>query len=310
MNYDDYLVISSEIQQLESLLSEIPNENAIERMGLESRLESARLLISGVNEYQLVHKAKLTFRGHPVFGSHGIFADFASKAAGAFTDAVTAVAAGLSENLRYMGPIPNKEKNQLLITGTAVGSFGFEFELPKLEDNTLIPESSRAEDALEKVQKLFQLAAQGTDDEVAELVDEIHPRAVKKAADFLDCVAQHGAWCGLEFKNRHFHFYDVKQLLESAKRIREDNIRESDESYSGEIQGVLPSSRTFEFKLSDQQGVLRCKVGTEIEDADVLNRDFLHKPVHITLHIIQVGQGLPRYSLLQLRDISHTENKE
>lgn len=86
-------------------------------------------------------------------GSHGVVADFASKAAGFFTDAFTAVAAGLAENLRYMGPIPDKEKNQLLITGTAIGSFGFEFELPPPElalQSDQLP-SDRAESAMEKL---------------------------------------------------------------------------------------------------------------------------------------------------------------
>ena len=68
--------------------------------------------------------------------------------------------------------------------------------------------------------------------------------------------------------------------------------------------GVLPKSRTFEFKSSD--GILIGKVGPKIEDADVLNRDYLHKPSCITLHIIQVGQGRPRYVLEKLEHISLT----
>lgn len=194
MTYEEYIAVSSEIKQLESLLADIPSENVIERIGLEARLESAREAIANVTEYQLVHKARLTFRGRPVFGSHGIAADFASKAAGAFTDVVSAVAAGMAENLRYMGPIPDKQKNQLVITGTAIGSFGFEFELPQPVGEGWFPEPSKAENALYKVQELFRLASDGNDDEIAELVDEIHPRAVKKAADFLNYISQQEAW--------------------------------------------------------------------------------------------------------------------
>lgn len=303
MTYEEYIAVSSEIKELESLLAEIPDENVIERLGLESRLESARAAIANFTEYQLIHKARLTFRGRPVFGSHGIAADFASKAAGAFTDAVSAVAAGLAENLSYMGPIPDKQKNQLLITGTAIGSFGFEFELPQPVGDGWFPEPSKAENALDKVQELFRLASEGNDDEIAELVDEIHPRAVKKAADFLNYISQQEAWCGLEFKDRYFRFQGIDQLKASAERLREDNIRESEDTYTGEFQGVLPASRNFEFKLSDQQGVLKGKVSHEIEDADLLNRDFLHKPVSIKLHVIQVGQGRPRYTLQSLEAI-------
>ena len=303
MTYEEYIAISSEIKELESLLADIPEENVIERIGLESRLKSARAAIANITEYQLVHKARLTFRGRPVFGSHGIAADFAAKAAGAFTDVVSAVAAGMAENMRYMGPIPDKQKNQLLLTGTAIGSFGFEFELPQPVGDGWFPEPSKAENALEKVQELFRLASEGNDDEMAELVDEIHPRAVKKAADFLNYISQQEAWCGLEFKDRFFRFQDIDQLKSSADRLREDNIHESEDTYSGEFQGVLPASRNFEFQVTDQKGVLKGKVGREIEDADTLNRNFLHKQVRVKLHMIQVGQGRPRYTVLSLDDI-------
>jgi len=300
MDHDEYVSYTSEIKELEAILSAIPKENVIERLSFEGRLATARRAIAGVTEINQINKAKLMFRGRPVFGTHGIVADFATHAGSAFSDVVSAVAAGLSEGLRYMGPIPDKQKNQLLITGTAIGSFGFEFELPQPEPDVLFSEPSKAENALKKIQDLFRLASEGSDDEVAELVDEIHPRAVKKTADFLNYLSQQEAWCGLEFKNRFFKFQDIDQLRSSAKRLQEDNIHETDETYSGEFQGVLPSSRTFEFKLSDQKGIIRGKVGAEIEDADVLNRNFLHKPVEVKLHVIQVGQGRPRFSLASL----------
>lgn len=300
MNHQDFLYLSSEVSQLESLLAEIPAANVINRMGLESRLKSARTALAGQNPLQLIKKARLTFRGRPVFGSHGVAADFASKAAGIFTDAFSAVAAGLAENLRYMGPIPDKEKNQLLITGTAIGSFGFEFELPPPE---LALQVDRAESAMEKLERLFQVAAEGTDDDIAELVEEIHPRAVKKAAEFLAYVGEQDAWCGVEFKEQVFRFAGVEQVRASAERLTSNNIRETEESFSGEFQGVLPKSRTFEFKLLDQEGVLRGKVGPEIPDADLLNREYLHKPVNVEFHVIQVGQGRPRYTLLTLDKI-------
>ena len=67
-------------------------------------------------------KAKLTFRGKPVFGSHGIGADFGSKGCQCpFLELLQQLLLGLSENLQYKGPIPDKQKNQLLITGIADG---------------------------------------------------------------------------------------------------------------------------------------------------------------------------------------------
>lgn len=309
MSHDEYIFVSSEIKELESLLAQIPAKNAINRIGLEARLKSAKEAIAGFDPAQSPKKARLTFRGRPVFGSHGVSADFASKASGYFTDAFSAVVAGITENLRYMGPIPDKQKNQLLITGTAIGSFGFEFELPRVDsDNTtgqapLFPVPNRPEDAMQKLEKLFHVAAEGSDDDIAELVEEIHPRAVKKAAEFLEYISEQEAWCGLEFKESFFRFSGIEQVRTSVERLTSNNIKESDDTFAGEFQGVLPKGRTFEFKLRDQDGVLRGKVGSDIEDADVLNRDFLHKLVNVKLHVIQVGQGRPRYTLQTLNDI-------
>jgi hypothetical protein len=206
-----------------------------------------------------------------------------------------------------MGPIPDKQKNQLLITGTAIGSFGFEFELPKIEPENqqeeFFPGPNRPEDAIQKLERLFKVAAEGSDDDIAELVEEIHPRAVKKAAEFLDYLSEQDAWCGLEFKESIFRFSGAEQVRSSADRLKSNNIKESDDTFTGEFQGVLPKGRAFEFKLRDQDGILRGKVGPEIEDADVLNRDYLHKLLNAKFHVIQVGQGRPRYTLQTLNDI-------
>lgn len=293
----EYSVITSEIRELEKILGTIPDENVIERMSFEARLQSAKDTLKKLSPTHVAPKALLTFRGKPVFGSHGISADFAAKATGAFSDAFAAVVAGLNAGLSDSGPIPNKGKNQLLITGTAIGSFGFEFELPTNEQ-ALFPELERTEDAMTKIEALFRLTAEGTDDEVAEVIEEIHPRAVKKVYEFLDVLVQQQAWCGLEFMNRFFRYIDYEQLKISSARLKDDNIKETEASYQGEFQGFLPTGRAFEFKLLDQEGSIRGKVDSSIESPDILNREWLYKPATVRLNVMQVGQGRPPYTLM------------
>jgi hypothetical protein len=288
-------VISSEIAELEAMLASMPPTEVIARIAFESRLRSARAALAAIASSPVGKKAKLTFRGRPVFGSHGIAADFGTKAAGAFSDAFAAVTAGLSESLQYMGPIPDKAKNQLLITGTAIGSFGFEFELPPPR-NDLFPDSGRTDEALQKLQDLLRISAEGSDDAMAELIEEIHPRAVRKVSDFLGYLVQQQALCGLEFDDRFFRFDSSEQLQISVDRLQEENIRERDEEFVGSFAGVLPSSRTFEFNLQDGTPI-KGKVALEIDDPDRLNRDWLKKPAKVLLGVIQVGQGRPRYTL-------------
>lgn len=307
MTYEAYIALDSEIKELESLLDAIPECQVINRIGLENRLKSAREALDGIAEQQLTHKARLTFRGKPVLGSHGIGAEFATTAAGKFIEAVTTVAASFTDKLKYMGPIPDKINNKIIITGTAVGSFGFEFEIPRLICDEEDVEPTNAENAIEKIQHLFRLATEGDEGQIAELVGEIHPRAVKKTADFLNYLSQQQAWCGLEFKDNFFRFKNIDQMKESVYRLRDENIREQDEEFVGEFQGVLPLSRNFEFKKTDSNEVLKGKISKDIEDADVINRDFLHKNVRVSFHVIQVGQGRPNYTLQTLESIAEEQ---
>lgn len=164
------------------MLAEIPEDNLLERLSLDARLRSAKFAIEGIPEPQECFKAKLTFQGKPVFGCHGIVADFGSKASGLFSEVVTAIAVGLTDDLK-------------------------------------------------------------------------------------------------------------------------NNIHESTQKYEGEFQGVLPSSRTFEFRCADNAAIIKGKIGQNIAAPSDLNRNYLYKPVRVRMHIIQFGTGKPRYLLFSIDDV-------
>ena len=132
----------------------------------------------------MLARAKLTFDGVPVIRSHGIFADFGMKAVSSFTDAVASIAASLTTPLAAMGRIPNRDQNQLLITSTAVGSFGFELEEHSAEQLVLgLENASPVAIALERTQALLQ-STLGDDDALADIASETDPRALDKVRNF------------------------------------------------------------------------------------------------------------------------------
>jgi hypothetical protein len=301
-----YSFLTSEIHELEDLLEMIPEENVIDRMSVISRIAIVNESLAQTKQHGEMPVARLTFRGEPVFYSHGISANFGAKATESFSDVFTVVVADLNGILRENGPIPEKDKNQLLITGTAIGSFGFEFELPQSSEQrtSLFPESEVSVEAMEKIEILFRLAAEGTDDEITETIVEIQPRTVRKIYEFLDLLVQQGAWCGLEFGDKSFWYKDYEQIKFAANRLRDNNIHESEENYRGEIQGVLPKGRTFEFRVFDQEKVVICgKIDRSIDDPDILNREWLYSQISIKLKVMQVGHGRPRYTLISLNDL-------
>lgn len=295
--------IQSEIDELEKILSGISEEAVIERYSFEKRLQKAQQELHSLDTATAEPESlRLTFRGAPVVGNKGIQADFAGKASTAFSDAFSAILAGINSTLNYMGPIPDKAKHPLIITGTAVGSFGFEIELPA--SNDLFGEYTRADEAIESFRELLRVSAEGTDDDIADIVQEIHPRAVRKVADFLDLLHRNNAWCGLEFRDQYFKYSNIEQLVVSEDRLREENIDEREETYFGEFQGVLPQGRTFEFRVADEGNIIRGKIDDGVEDPDFLNRELLHKPRNVIFDVVQVGQGRPRFSLKSLEKVS------
>lgn len=283
---------------LREQLTGLPASARLTRMSTESRLRSieTQLAEMPVNEREIA-RARLTFNGAPVIGSHGIFADFGMRAVSSFTDAVASVAASLTAPLASMGPIPNRDQNQLLITNTAVGSFGFELE----EFNgAQLPfeEESPVGIALDRTQALLQ-GTLGNDEDLADIASETDPRALDKIRAFLKVLVDSDAVCALQYRGRGVRFTDVGQVRSSLERLGADNLRESQQRLQGEFVGALPKSRTIEFKLAGDENIIRGKVAASILNVDEINQH-LHQLTFIDVMTTQVGNGRPRYLLMQM----------
>lgn len=298
MNIQEYNQLRGEQSALQHMLAGIPAEQVLDRSGLEARLEEVdeRLVAAGTLRRGPA-RAVLTFGGRPVLDGQGILADFGSQAASRFADAIAKVAAGLTSPLAATGPIPNRAENQLLITSTAIGSFGFEFEeyRPSMLD---FGDENPAAQALEIVRGLLE-GTQGTDDELADSAAAADPRAVAAVREFLDLLASNEAVCALEFNELSSRFRDVGEVRRAVARLSRENLREEKTTLHGEFLGVLPEGRRFEFKLSTEGEVIRGKVGPGVTDPDVINRH-LHRPTEISVMTTQVGTGKPRYALLSV----------
>lgn len=309
MSRQDYLHLLGEQEQLLRMLAKVPETDVIDRMSLEERLRAVEAALQAVpvDTAEQAH-VRLTFRGKPVVGSHGIFADFGATAVAKFIDAVSSVAASFTAPLAATGPIPNRLQNQLLITSTAIGSFGFELEEYRGEQLPLVAGPTPLGLALEQTLALFQ-GTTGSDDELADSASDTDPRALGTVRSFLETLVNAEATCALEYGARSFRFTDVGQVKRSYERLSTDNLQESTQEIEGEFQGVLPKRRTFEFKLSGQDDVIVGKVGPAIPDADALNKLLRHK-TKIKVMITRVGNGRPRYLLLTKPDSAELDSAE
>lgn len=295
---DKYVRLASEIKEIQSILSMIPEENIIERIAFESRLSALNSELAITPKTAECEKIKITFRGTPVFGSHGMLANFGSKAMSAFSDAFASVIASADESvtLKEEGRLPDVVKNQLYITGIATGSFGFELEIPRKDEASTI---SDATNVMKSIVDLLEASTSGTDDDVTNLVEDIHPRAVTKINEFLSYLVKNQAWCGFQVGEKLFRYDDVEALKHSVERLHERNIEIGSAKLMGEFLGVLPKTRYFEFKPAGQD-LIKGRIDHAIEDPDIINRSWLYRPVEIQLHTMRVGAGRPRYRLVEL----------
>ncbi|HEX4797582.1 MAG TPA: hypothetical protein VH370_27560 [Humisphaera sp.] len=276
------------------MISSIPPDDVLDRASLEYRLREVEDRLATVTaNTRLPLTAKLTFRGRPVIGSQGVFAEFGMEATKAFTEAVTTMAASLSGPLAAMGPIPNRDQNQLVITGTAIGSFGF--ELQENADTLLFGEETTVGQALLLTQKLMESTI-GSDDEMTDAMAGVDPRVIKATRDFLDTLATNDAVCGLTVGAHAFHFSGVGQVRTAIDRLAQDNLHKDEATFTGMFQGVLPKRRTFEFLVQNEGTVILGKVGSGVADPALLNRH-LSQLVTITLTATRVGSGRPKYVL-------------
>lgn len=287
---------TAEIEQLEELLRELPQANVIERIGLEHRLNQAKDRLEKLPQ-RVSTQGQLTFKGAPVRGSRAIQADFFGSAIRMFSDAYAAVAVGMRNELSAKGRIPNREAHHLHITSTARGSFGFAFETPSDELPLLPNDKPSSALALKHIENLFQSAAKGSDEDIAEVLENIEARAVKQLYKFLDLLGKNNAYCELRHGERVFQYTSVDDVRHSASRLKDDNIKEKREVFIGMLLGILPDSMAFEFKITESAEIIRGKLSAELADLESLYQQWHGQEVRVTLRTRQVGDSTPRYIL-------------
>ena len=305
MNAHDYRFLLSEQATLKDLIDRAPEGSIITRMGLESRLRQVEEELEAYEGYSpRVVSARLTFRGKPVLGGHGIRVDFASEATKEFADAVAKVGG----SWRREGK-PDADYG-LVITGTARGSFGFTVEdagqTPHLEG-----ESTPVERAIDRVKDIMA-AATGTEDQLASALADTDERALSAIRKFLKTVADNDAVCAVELGDDRFAFQNAEQVRNSLLRL--DNVKECDVHVSGHFQGFLPKGRRAEFVVessddessSDLVGdVISARVAASVVESVPIN-EMLGEPVRVSARARRVGDSRPRYAINSCERVGST----
>ncbi|KJZ14573.1 MULTISPECIES: hypothetical protein [unclassified Halomonas] len=298
MNHQEYVALQAERNALQAMLDKIPEDRVLDRASLEIRLEEvAELLAETTLPERELTKAVLTFNGRPVAGSEGVLADFATKALAAFSEAITAVGASLHATLAPTGPVPNRQQYQMMITGTARGSFGFQ-----LEESTTqleLDEDSTVALALEATRSLLDGSVGVDDEQLAEAAADMDQRALDKIRSFVSVLNDNEAVCTLMHAKKSFRFKDASQVKRSLERLSTEYLSENEKVISVKFGGALPHKGSCEFQIEGNKEWLTAKIGPGVESPDIIN-DHRGEKVEAKMLVTQAGRGRPRYKLLEL----------
>ena len=306
MNIERVRQLRSELSELDSLLSKIPEEQVIDRMSLEGRRNRVVEALQGYEGVRTnIRPTLLTFKGSPVKERRGIFADFGSAIVGAFNSAIVAMGASASQELGSRGAIRNAEDFGLMITDVARGSFGFQLERAS-DQLVLVPDTDPVSAAIDRVITVIE-ATTLSDDELVAALAETDRRALGRIKDFLDTLVEHEATCAIKSDQNEFRFNDVDQVERSSSRLRDDNVIERDSIFGGKFIGYLPQSRDAEYLVNEINNedaeflgeiigiVIKGKVDQTVPNADAIN-GFLGQTTSATVRVRRVGDSNPSFT--------------
>lgn len=289
--------LRAEIGMLEEMLAKIPHGRVIERVGLEARAAGLRAQLAQLpSEGQ---RLDLTFRGAPVQDSHSIIAEFAGRAVVAFSEAVATIAASLERELGSTGPLPGDGNTRALrILGPALGSFGFELEIPapppRDPQTSIFPgEAVNPMDiAVERAMNLIDAAQNADEERLSDLIADVHPRAACKVREFVKLVVDEHATFNLRVGERKTGLASIDSGQRVLTALRVEDVREDERIVSGKL-WVLPVGRQFELKTNDE--VLKGRISRGLTDPGGLPSG---DTVVATLRTTTLRAAKPRYTLV------------
>jgi hypothetical protein len=206
----------------------------------------------------------LFFAGRPVRGSTGIDAQFAAQSLTPFLEAVkTQYSAQKYGRVGQRGPRKDESEARMLLTSLPRGSFGLELSQPDSED---FISSQQLSDTLVRLTELIA-AAGDSDEHFAVSLDKVSPRVLPRLGEFLETVAQGGAWLRVESGDISVELPKEKVEKASERVLATKTDERIIEGVRGEFRGATLESWRFDFKRDDGV-VLSGRLGEELEGSE------------------------------------------
>ncbi len=258
-----------EVQHL--LRSAEDSEDVVSEMNFRTRLERIQSELVELERTDAnVGEVQLLFDGQPVEGQKSIDARFATKALKLFQDIVSKLYASKSQvgNLGARGMVKGADNSALRITDLAYGSFGFVLEEGNSDQYNVVPTAVR--EALDEALGAFEHLTEIDEDEFLFDIDSIDPRIFSSLSEFFRHI--HSSKATLKAASPKYTLNMPFDAIHRAHdRLSRSKIDFTTERWTGQLVGLSPLDRKFEFKLDDTIEIRSGKFGKEISQ-DYLER--------------------------------------
>lgn len=242
--------LRSELAAAKELLEQSKAEDDfVGEVQYANRVKQLTVAISRIDSHKDERaRVALFFGGAPVIGSRAISAEFSGKVLKYFQDLVAKdFARSAFGDLAQTGPIPAPTLNQLMITGVALGSFGFTMEEISDQEEML---PTRLKDAVESVaDKLSSITAED-ESKFVQALDTIGSRELVTWKKLFSVLNSSQATMRVAEDDSELYFDEIA-IQRGRDRVERAAIDEQSETIVCELLGVLPEHKRYEARLQD-----------------------------------------------------------
>lgn len=263
--------LKSEAASVESLLARTGERDVLSRISLSHRLDALRQEIAGHEaEPNTAAGVALIFDGDPVNGSASIDAEFAGKTLQNYQELLSKQVAFSAGMLAERGPVPAEAQDaaRMHIKALVHGSFGFVLEEVRADEPGMFDSPVKA--AVAHISDLMVDVASQNIQAFEQRLEDIDFRVFNTLKKFVSVVYKAGATMRVAERDREVRF-DLVSLGRAYERLRETDVSEVEEVLEGELLGLVPIQRRFEFRRKDNAEIVKGGV-SQILSADYIER--------------------------------------
>ena len=309
MNRKRYTNMLGEREQLARFIAEVPKGDLISRMSWEKRLAQVNEEIENAGPFLAI--VDLIFKGGAVFENRGIDPNFISEAIGHFSNMVSCHVVSKVKKLSSQGRLPHF----LMITGTRIGSFGFEFE--EVTNHSMAEVSSPVQASfvevippvqasLDEIADFFQACDRQDRRVLKERLRGMHTRTRDRARDFFDSLRKAKSYFEIDSGKIQGGISDFEGVQWAYEFLEKEEYIE-DEKFSGCFIGALPKGRKFEFRIKKESDLIEGTISEAVDVNTILRH--LNVPIEVTFRRTE-KETKPKYVLLEAPRWPSEEDQE